>query len=144
MAMASYGGVVVGKAGTTTMFEAISRKCRLAIDNVRPSFFSQGFIHFCVTCVEMILRQFGFEGQIYWEKDNTRFTKKHGLAESFKNESEFLNVLDQILNNDGQPVQHGIELKNVETEIPRQLKEMLSRAEIEPGARHSRQVRQNL
>lgn len=145
MAMASYGGILVGKAGTTTIFESIARGNRLLIDNVRPSFLFQGFVHFAVTCVEMVLRKFGFEGQIYWEKDNTRFTKKHGLAEAFKDESEFLVKLEQMLNNDGRPVQHGIELKNVEKEIPKHLRDMIIKAEADRGAAYrSRQIRQNL
>ena len=144
MAMASYGGVLIGKAGTTTIFESIARGCRLMIDNIRPNFFNQGFVHFFTTCVEMVLRKFGFKGQIYWEKDNTRFTKKHGLAQAFKNDQEFLAKFEQVLNNDGRPVQHGIELKNVEKEIPKHLREMIVKAEFDLAARRSREIRQNL
>ncbi len=144
MAMASYGGVLIGKAGTTTIFESIVRGTRILIDNIRPSFLFEGFAHFALTCVEMVLRKFGFKGQIYWEKDNTDFTKRHGLAEAFKNDGEFLAKFDRMLNNDGRPVSHGIELKNVEKEIPRHLREMIVRADFDLAARRSREIRQNL
>jgi UDP-N-acetylglucosamine:LPS N-acetylglucosamine transferase len=144
MAMASYGGIVIGKAGAGTIFESIVRGNRLLIDNIRPSLLFEGFIHFAVTCVEMVLRKFGFKGQLFWEKDNSDFTKKHGLAEAFKNEADFLAKFDQMLNNDGRPVSHGIELKNVEKEIPTHLREMIVRAELDLAARRSREIRQNL
>lgn len=144
LAMASYGGVLIGKAGTTTVFESIVRGTRLLIDNVPPHFMFQGVKHFFVSIVEMILRKFGFEGQIFWEKDNADFSKKIGLADNFEEEKDFLPKLEQMLANDNLPVRHNIEIKNVETEIPKHLSLMLGKAELDPIARRAREVRKNL
>lgn len=144
MAMASYGGVLIGKAGTTTIFEAIMRGNRLLIDNVSPSFFSQGFKHFVITCIDRMARLLGFQGEILWEKDNTDFTKKHALADSFDNNRDFLAKLEKILNNDNRPVKLNIELINVEKELPKHLKAMINKAEADPATRSSREVHRNL
>lgn len=144
MAMASYGGVLIGKAGTTTIFESIVRGTRLLIDNVPPRFFSQGVKHFLVTCLEMFLRKLGFKGQIFWEKDNADFTKKHGLADTFKHEEEFLPKLEQMLNNDQRPVHLHLELKNVEREIPLVLRDMLVRAQVDLNTKRARETHRNL
>lgn len=144
LAMASYGGVLIGKAGTTTVFESIVRGTRLLIDNVPPHFMFQGVKHFFVACVEMVLRKCGFEGQIFWEKDNAEFSKKIGLADTFAEEDEFLPKLEQMLTNDNQPVRHNIEIKNVETEIPKHLSLMLGKAQLDPVAARSRDIRKNL
>ncbi len=144
MAMASYGGVLIGKAGTTTIFESIMRGNRLLIDNVCPSFLFQGFKHFAITCIDRAARLFGFQGEIFWEKDNTDFTKKHGLADSFDNDRDFLPKLEKILNNDNRPVRLNVELINVEKELPKHLKAMISKAETDPNIRRTREVHRNL
>ncbi len=144
MAMASNGGVLIGKAGTTTIFEVISRGTRILIDNVPPRFFTHGFKHFWVTCLEMVIRKFGFKGQINWEKDNTDFTKKLGLADTFKDEKDFLSKLEKMLNNDGLPVKIDMELKNIETELPKHLREMLIKAEFDRDTRKAREIHRNL
>ena len=144
MAMASYGGVLIGTAGPTTIFESSRRGTRLLIDNVQPSVFSQGIKHFFVTCLERLVRLFGFQGEIFWEKDNTDFTKKHGLADAFDDERDFLGKLEKILDNNNRPVALNIELKNVEKELPKHLKEMIARAEYDPIARQAREVHKNL
>ncbi len=144
MSMAAHGGVLIGKSGGGTIFESFSRGTRLLIDNVRPSLFSQGIRHFFVTLIEMCLRQFGFSRQLLWEKINSDFAKKSGLAESFQDEKEFLPKLEQMLNNDGQPVRLTNEVKNVELEIPKVLREQIVVSEVGLAARNARRIRQNL
>ncbi|MBS0604236.1 MAG: hypothetical protein JSS60_04265 [Verrucomicrobia bacterium] len=144
MSMASYGGVLVGKAGGGTVFETFARGTRVLVDNVRPSWFAQGFHHFMVTVAEMFLRTIGFERQLPWEKINMDFAKKHGLAQGFRNENEFLPKLEEMLNNDNQPVHLNIEVKNVEEEIPRVLRQMLVKADVELDTRRAREVHRNL
>jgi UDP-N-acetylglucosamine:LPS N-acetylglucosamine transferase len=144
MSMAAYGGALVGKAGGGTIFEAFTRGTRLLVDNVHSGWISQGFKHFIVSNLETVLRWAGFPRQLPWEKINMDFAKKHALAESFRKEKEFLPKLKRMLNNDNRPVQLNIEVKNVEQEIPRLLRQMLARAETEPDTRRARQVHRNL
>jgi UDP-N-acetylglucosamine:LPS N-acetylglucosamine transferase len=144
MSMASYGGTIIGKAGGTTIFESLARGTRILVDNVRPHFLSRDFKHFIVTLVEMCLRKLGFQRQLPWEKANMEFAKKHGLADVFKDESDFLPKLEQMLNNDNRPVRIDFELKNVETELPKHLRELLVQAEVDLAARRAREIRQGL
>jgi UDP-N-acetylglucosamine:LPS N-acetylglucosamine transferase len=144
MSMASYGGVVIGKAGGTTIFESLTRGTRILVDNVRPYFLFQGFRHFVITCVEMCLRKFGFKRQLPWEKANMEFAKKHGLADVFKDEKDFLPKLERMLNNNNRPVHLNFELKNVETELPKHLRELLVKAEVDLRARRAREIRERL
>src|SRR5581483_10601365 len=104
LSMASYGGALVGKAGGGTIFESFARGTRVLVDDVRSSLFSQGFQHFWITAIDKCLRLIGFAKQMPWEKVNMDFAKKHGLAHVFDEEKDFLFKLDQILNNDSQPV----------------------------------------
>jgi UDP-N-acetylglucosamine:LPS N-acetylglucosamine transferase len=144
ISMASYGGVVVGKGGGGTIFESFSRGARILIDNVRPSWLSQGFAHFVVTTIEMMLRWFGFKGQLPWEKVNMEFAKRNGLADVFKDERDFLPKLEQMLNNNNRPVPLNIEVKNVENEIPRVLREMLVKAQVHLDTQRAREIHRNL
>ena len=144
ISMASYGGAVVGKGGGGTIFESLSRGVRILIDNGRPSLFSQGFKHFVVTILEMLLRRFGFKSQLSWEKVNTNFAKCKGIADVFKHANEFLPKLEQMLNNNNRPVQTNLEVKNAEKEIPRVLREMLDKAEADPDSLRAREVHRNL
>lgn len=144
MSMASEGGVLIGKAGTSTIFESIVRGTRLLIDNVSPPLFSQGLRHFLITCLERCLRFFGFEKQVYWEKDNLDFTKARGLAEEFTDEDEFLEKFDQMLNNDNRPHPIDLEMLSVEREIPRYLREMIKRAETAEDTQVARAAHRNL
>ncbi len=144
IAMSSYGGVIIGKGGGGTIFESFARGARILIDNVRPSWFSQGFKHFMITIVEMLLRQIGFSRQLPWEKVNTEFGKRHRVADVFKDEKEFLPKLEQILNNDNRPVRLNLEVKNVETEVPRVLREMLVKAQVDLVTQRARAVHRNL
>jgi UDP-N-acetylglucosamine:LPS N-acetylglucosamine transferase len=144
MSMASYGGVVIGKAGGTTIFESLVRGTRILVDNVRPHFLFQGFRHFFITCAEMCLRKIGFKRQLPWEKANMEFAKKNGLAGVFKEEKDFLPKLEEMLSNDSRPVRMPFELKNIETELPRYLRELLTQAEVDLGARRAREIRQAL
>lgn len=144
MSMAAYGGVLVGKGGGGTIFESLSRGTRVLVDNVRPYFLSQGFKHFVITCLEMLLRKLGFKRQLPWEKANTDFAKKHGLADTFKDEKEFLSKIERMLDNNGRPIQLNIELKNVETEIPRHLREMIVHAQVDLQTSRAREIRRNL
>lgn len=145
MAMASHGGVLIGKGGGTTIFECLARGTRVLVDNARPhhSLF-QSFRHFIVICAETLLRMIGFKPQLPWEKANTQFAKKYGLADVFENEKEFLSKLGQLLNNDNRPVRLNFELKNIEVELPRQLRELLVRAQFDPSAHRAREIRQGL
>jgi len=144
MSMASHGGVLIGKGGGTTIYECLVRGTRILIDNVDPQFLFQDFKHFIITCMEMVLRKFGFKHQLPWEEANTKFAKKHGLADVLKNEKDFLPKLEQMLNNDNRPIHPNLELKNVETELPRHLRELLVKAEVDLVARRAREIRQGL
>jgi len=144
ISMAAYGGVLIGKGGGGTIFESFTRGTRLLIDNVRPHWFSQGIRHFFVTFIEICLRTLSFHRQLPWEKINTDFAKKCGLADSFKDTNEFLAKFEQLLNNDGQPVRLNVEVKNAENEIPRVLQEQIMFSNIDLNARRARKVLQNL
>lgn len=144
LSMASYGGALIGKAGGSTVFEAFSRGTRLLVDDVRPGLFSQGFHHFWITVIDRILRMLSFEKQMPWEKVNKDFAKKHGLADTFEEEYEFLPKLDKILNNNGYPVQTGIEIKSIEHTIPKVLQEMMHAAEWDLDAYRARASHRNL
>lgn len=145
MAMASEGGVLIGKAGASTIFESLARGTRTLIDTVAPGFFDQGVKHFFITCLEMIMRIFGFNGQFYWEKDNADFAIRYGFADTFNDQTEFLAKLENLLNNDNRPVPlNGVELMSVQNELPRQLREMLLRAQADPAIARTRLVHQNL
>jgi UDP-N-acetylglucosamine:LPS N-acetylglucosamine transferase len=144
ISMASYGGVLVGKAGGGTIFEVFTRGLRTLVDNTRPGLFSQGISHFFVTLSEMILRVFGFRNQLPWEKVNMGFAKKHNLAHIFKEESEFLPKLEKMLDNNNRPLPLNIDIKNVEEEIPKALREMQIQADIDPEIRAARQIHRGL
>ena len=144
MSMASYGGVLNGKAGGGTVFESFVRGTRFLVDDVRPGYFSQGIHHFVITLWESLLRRMGFGRQLPWEKTNMQFAKKHGLAESFREEKDFLPKLEQMLNNDGRPVQLNIDVKNVEEEVPKALRQMIIKAELSPDTRKAREIHRNL
>lgn len=144
IAMASYGGAVIGKGGGATIFECFARGCRILIDNVRPSWLSQGIKHFLITIVEMVLRQMGFSRQLPWEKNNTEFAKSQGLADTFKEEKDFLPKLEQMLNNDNRPIRFRMEVKNAEDEIPLVLRKMLEQAHADQVAIRAREIHKNL
>ena len=144
MAMASYGGALVGKAGGATIFETFAKGTRILVDNVPPGWFSQGAFHFLITLLDKVLRVFGFEKQLYWEKANMKFAIKHGLAQSFKEEKEFLPSLEKILNNNNLPVPLNIEVKNIEETIPTTLRQMLAQTKASPESRRAREIHANL
>jgi hypothetical protein len=144
MSMASRGGVLIGKGGGGTIFESIARGTRILIDDVHPHFLYQGIKHFAITCIEIFLRTIGFKPQLPWEKANTEFAKKHGLADVFKDEKDFLHKLEKMLSNNKLPVSLNMELKNIEIELPRHLSEMHVKARLDLGAQRARQICQNL
>lgn len=140
MAMASYGGVLVGKAGGSTTFESIQLGTRILVDNVRSGMLSEGVLHFFVSGLEVILRKIGFRGQLPWEEINKEFGKKHGFSSEFQREEDFLGKLDELLNNNGLPVRSTLELKNFANELPRTLLSMQAQADAAPDTRTSRQI----
>lgn len=144
ISMASHGGALVGKAGGGTIFETFARGTRVLVDDVRPGLFSQGFHHFWITAIDKFLRLFGFQKQMPWEKVNMDFAKKHGLADVFEEEKDFLNKLERTLNNDGLPVQLSIEVKNVEKTIPAMLRDMIAKASADPAVHRAREAHRNL
>jgi len=144
MSMAAHGGVLIGKGGGTTVFECLARGTRVLVDNARPHFLFQSFKHFLITWAEMLLRIIGFKSQLPWEKSNTEFIEKQGLADVFTEEKDFLPKLERLLNNDNHPVQLNFELKNIEKELPKHLRELLVKAEVDLSARRAREIRQGL
>ena len=144
IAMSSYGGMVIGKGGGSTLFAALSKKSRFLIDNVRAGMFSQGVTHFFVSIVEKILHIFGFSRQLPWEKVNSHFAMRLGIATSFKSESEFLTQFDQMINNDGKPFPLQLDIKDHQREITHTLSEMLHRSEQDPRNSAIRHTLSNL
>jgi UDP-N-acetylglucosamine:LPS N-acetylglucosamine transferase len=144
MSMASYGGLLIGKAGGGTIFETFARGIRILIDDVRSGWFSGGLRHFFVRALETFLKKLGFQQQLSWEKVNMNFAKRHGLATSFKAEKEFLPKLEQMLSNNGLPVTLNIEIKNVEEEIPKVLRQMWIKAQFDLETLRAREAHRNL
>lgn len=144
MSMASYGGAIVGKAGGSTIFETFARGTRVLVDDVRSGLFSQGLHHFWITAIDNFLRLIGFAKQMPWEKINMDFAKKHGLADVFEEEKDFLSKLERTLDNDGCPVQLNVEVKNAEKTIPTTLRDMLAKAAADLQVHRARAVHKNL
>lgn len=119
MAMASYGGGLIGKTGGGTLFEAITRGTRLLCDNLEPSCFSGGITHFCISIIEKIARLLGYPHQMTWERINTDFGKKHGIViDSVDNQEDFIPLFDRMITNDGQPVpRNRLDVLNVEEQM---------------------------
>lgn len=138
MAMASQGGMFIGKAGGGTIFEAASQGTRLLIDNVRAGACSQGVVHFLVTCVEWLLRKCGYKSQLPWEKINSDFAVNHHFADIFKSEEEFLSKFERLLSH-RTPANLGLEIKNIENEIRDVTSEMIHRADNDIAIRHIRE-----
>ena len=144
MAMAAYGGVLIGKAGGGTIFEAFAKGTRILVNDERPRLCSQGFHHFWITLLDRLFRLFGFEGQLPWEKVNMDFARKHGIADTFDSESAFLPKLEKLLNNNGKPVSPNIEIKNTEKTLPETLQEMMRKASRDPSVSRARAVHRSL
>jgi len=130
MAMAAYGGVVIGKAGGTTLFEAISRGTRLLCDSIKPGPFSNGFVHFLVSIAERILGLCGFKNQLPWEKVNTEFGSKFGFVDTVNQVNEFFPKFDKMLLNDNQPLTApDLEVRNNNVEMNRLVGHAIQKAE---------------
>jgi UDP-N-acetylglucosamine:LPS N-acetylglucosamine transferase len=140
MAMASYGGALIGKAGGGTIFEAFAKGTRILVNDEAPRLCSQGFHHFWITLSDRFFRLLGFEGQLPWEKVNMAFACKHGIADTFNQESAFLPKLEKLLNNNGSPISSSIEIKNIEKTIPQTLQAMMHRASRDPSVSRARAV----
>lgn len=144
LSMAAFGGGVVGKCGGGTLFECYVRGTRILVDNVKAGWFSQGYRHFFITLLSTILKKIGIPNQLPWEKINSQDAIEKGLADTFKEEKEFIPKLEQMLNNDGLPVRLDVEVKNFRTELMRNLHEMIVKANVHLDTRRSHEIVQNL
>lgn len=146
MAMASYGGGLIGKTGGGTFFEASTRGTRLCNDNLEPSLFSGGIAHFFVAIAEKIARMVGYPNQMVWEKANMDFGRKHGIVVgSIDDEREFFQQFDRMINNDGQPViSPGLKVANVEDELSKLLDRAYKKVNTDFEAHIARQEHDRL
>ncbi len=137
LAMASYGGCVINKAGGITLAETSKHGTRILVDNVHPGLFEGGFIHFVVTIIEWILRLFGFESQSPWEKTNAEFIVNHGLGEVINTLDDFEQKFDRILQHNA-PHQMDLPVHNYREKIYELIKNMLKDAARDPHVQQTK------
>ncbi len=129
--MASEGGCLIGKAGGGTLFEATARGTRILIDHVPSGMFSGGLTQVLISIASWILDLFGYENQLLWEKINTAFGIRHGLADVIETKEEFLPKLDRMLQHDA-PAVLPFPIENCRTVFRRTLESMLTASEADP------------